>query len=366
MILDLQKLSDHDDMFCERLDPLQLQVRVTRDLHVLILQLTSSYGEMIKARCIGTLKYMAPEVMMLKDYNYQCDIFSAGLVLFVMLAGKHPFGDPTKNINGDHGYVPSQAYQLFIDKNTRPKYWHDFKKQYNLNLDLSSQAERLLSKALRFNPSKRISISQISFHSWFADQGVDGQQTIATRLTAQVQELLLKQKKVHLQQLATNDKAVNMNTDPTVTNARFTGTLDEILPISLNEDGGDLYTITDWKIVYEKLCQYIETDLKGSAKYIENSKILLCSTSQPSEVEFSIAMYISPKWNKWNKTNSNNNTDKIFIVIFSRLHGEETDFNQVQDKIVKYGKHNFIFTGLPKWATNEAIAELVCCLMNVL
>jgi serine/threonine protein kinase len=39
----------------------------------------------------GTLIYMAPEVLANLKYNQQCDIFSAGVVLFIMLSGSKLF-----------------------------------------------------------------------------------------------------------------------------------------------------------------------------------------------------------------------------------------------------------------------------------
>ena len=39
---------------------------------------------------MGTVAYMAPEVID-KSYNAQCDIWSLGMILYVMLAGEPPF-----------------------------------------------------------------------------------------------------------------------------------------------------------------------------------------------------------------------------------------------------------------------------------
>ena len=44
----------------------------------------------LKTKRLGTLHYMAPEVLN-QRYNEKCDLWSAGLILLVMLVGSLPF-----------------------------------------------------------------------------------------------------------------------------------------------------------------------------------------------------------------------------------------------------------------------------------
>lgn len=45
----------------------------------------------------GTLKYMAPEILSGKPHNKEIDIWSIGVILYLMLSGDLPFDDPDDN-----------------------------------------------------------------------------------------------------------------------------------------------------------------------------------------------------------------------------------------------------------------------------
>ena len=51
-------------------------------------------GEMTSGR-IGTSKFMAPEALR-GEYNHRCDMWSAGVVMYLLLGGALPFDSSTQ------------------------------------------------------------------------------------------------------------------------------------------------------------------------------------------------------------------------------------------------------------------------------
>ncbi|XP_058110586.1 CBL-interacting protein kinase 18-like [Magnolia sinica] len=100
----------------------------------------------------GTPAYVAPEVINRKGYDgAKADIWSCGVILFVLLAG----------------YLP------FQDSNLMELYRKIGKAEFKFPNWFSSDVRRLLLRILDPNPSTRISISKIMESSWFK-RGYDG------------------------------------------------------------------------------------------------------------------------------------------------------------------------------------------------
>lgn len=109
------------------------------------LQRADGQGTLLQTVC-GTPNYVAPEVLKERGYNgLIADIWSCGVVLFVMLAGYLPFDD--QNMNA-----------LF----------HKIERgEYRMARHFSDGAKDLISKMLTVDPTKRISIQTIITHPWF-------------------------------------------------------------------------------------------------------------------------------------------------------------------------------------------------------
>ncbi|KAJ8755287.1 hypothetical protein K2173_019085 [Erythroxylum novogranatense] len=94
----------------------------------------------------GTPAYVAPEVLRKKGYDgAKADIWSCGVILFVLLAGYLPF----KNSNLMKMYVKI------------------LKAEYEFPPWFSKGAKELISKLLVVDPRKRITIPEIKKTSWF-------------------------------------------------------------------------------------------------------------------------------------------------------------------------------------------------------
>ncbi|GMI72477.1 SNF1-RELATED PROTEIN KINASE 3.8, CBL-INTERACTING PROTEIN KINASE 10, SOS3-interacting protein 1 [Hibiscus trionum] len=94
----------------------------------------------------GTPAYVAPEVINQKGYDgAKADIWSCGVILFVLLAGYLPFRD-------------SNLFEMYKKISTA---------DYRFPSWFSPDVTKLLSKILNPNPKSRISIAKLKTNSWF-------------------------------------------------------------------------------------------------------------------------------------------------------------------------------------------------------
>lgn len=102
-------------------------------------------GDFLKTSC-GSPNYAAPEVISGKLYaGPEIDIWSCGVILYVMLCGRLPFDDD---------YIPTLFKKINGGIYTLPSY-------------LTPEAKHLLSSMLVVDPVKRITISEIRQLPWF-------------------------------------------------------------------------------------------------------------------------------------------------------------------------------------------------------
>ena len=96
-------------------------------------------------RC-GSPGYVAPEILMKKSYNNKVDIFSAGIILFILLSGRAPFYGTTAN----EILVKNKECRLHF----HDKYWKT----------VSKDGIDLVLKLTDPNPDSRVTAAEALMH----------------------------------------------------------------------------------------------------------------------------------------------------------------------------------------------------------
>lgn len=97
---------------------------------------------------VGTILYIAPEVLNKKPYGKAVDVWALGCILFVLLTGTLPFHDSSRS--------------RIVDKVKRGDYDRSPTKWEGV----SGEAQDLIAKILVLDPSKRMTIRQMLNHPW--------------------------------------------------------------------------------------------------------------------------------------------------------------------------------------------------------
>jgi len=98
----------------------------------------------------GTLSYVAPEVLE-KSYTSQCDLWSLGVIVFILLAGYMPFSGAeaiqTKNISEGKYKMKEERWK-----------------------NVSAEATEFVKSLLEVDPKKRLTCQTALDHSWIANR----------------------------------------------------------------------------------------------------------------------------------------------------------------------------------------------------
>jgi len=103
---------------------------------------------LLKTLC-GTPSYVAPEVLAMTGYGYQVDLWSAGVVLYLLLCGSQPFY--AEDLESLLKLILSGTVEFDSDWNS-----------------ISDPAKDLVKKLLVVDPSKRLTCDEALEHPWVA------------------------------------------------------------------------------------------------------------------------------------------------------------------------------------------------------
>ncbi|MBA0811092.1 hypothetical protein Gohar_003023 [Gossypium harknessii] len=119
----------------------------------------------------GTPNYVAPEVINNKGYHgAKADLWSCGVILFVLMAGYLPFEHP--NLMGLYKKVAVLSSFRFIflllqSKSCCVITYQIFKADFDCPPWFSSSAKKLIKRILDPNPLTRITVAEIIENEWF-------------------------------------------------------------------------------------------------------------------------------------------------------------------------------------------------------
>ena len=104
----------------------------------------------VQRKLVGSSYYIAPEVLK-KHYDEKCDIWSCGVIMYILLSGRPPFGgDSDKEIMDKVATGKYDLEESPFDK-------------------LSESGKDLIRKLLIMDPKKRISAQEALAHPWFKE-----------------------------------------------------------------------------------------------------------------------------------------------------------------------------------------------------
>jgi len=112
------------------------------------LSTTAAHGDATMKTACGTPEYVAPEVISKKPYTNKCDMWSVGVIMYILLCGYPPFGEENSKIL----YRKIRA----ADIDFPPEDWQS----------ISKDAYDLVNSLIVVDISKRLSAKQVLEHKW--------------------------------------------------------------------------------------------------------------------------------------------------------------------------------------------------------
>eukprot|EP00002_Diphylleia_rotans_P006170 TRINITY_DN1548_c0_g1_i3.p1 TRINITY_DN1548_c0_g1~~TRINITY_DN1548_c0_g1_i3.p1 ORF type:complete len:437 (+),score=89.48 TRINITY_DN1548_c0_g1_i3:57-1367(+) len=120
------------------------------------LGLSKQIGVDLTATVCGTPFYFAPEVADGQMYSFKADMWSCGILLYILLTGDLPFYDEE---SGDYDYT-----KVTLDESLQ---------RYNLRETLPESVLDLVEGLLRLDPETRLSSQEALDHPWIRAESVE-------------------------------------------------------------------------------------------------------------------------------------------------------------------------------------------------
>lgn len=307
----------------------------------------------MKTTYVGTRGYQAPELLMSQPYDLSCDIFSAGVVLFILLTGYPPF---------EQAHITDRWFKPLV-KGDYEKFW---KLHRSCSIANDPKVKDLLQRMFAFDPKQRISIAEIKKHPWYLDKVLEGKDLIRA-LRNRHKEMELKRRK-DARKAQDLQQSLKINRDlpcPVCTSKNRKCACIEIALFPENEVESvvDTHTTADWKDIVNAFTQAVGKD--GQVTLIPEQCKLVCTLKTVSSdsnqkinlVEFEVQIFKSREFRKPPvEINNDNNVDNekvqtddtVYVVRMHRLEGDLIEYRKVKKYL--FDSCAEVLTGLPQWA----------------
>lgn len=127
---------------------------------------------------LGTLAYMAPEIIQEQPYSgASVDLFALGIILFILYTGHPPFNQAN----------PTDSHYKLIVTNRADLFWKYHSKSHPENF-FSEEFKDLITNMLQYNPNQRLNLVDIIGHPWMA-QDVAEHSEITAEFTHRHQQI---------------------------------------------------------------------------------------------------------------------------------------------------------------------------------
>lgn len=117
--------------------------------------LSKIYSEKMLSTACGSPGYVAPEVLMADGYTPAVDMWSVGVICYIMLCGYPPFY--AENRTNLFEIILRGSYHF------HSPYWDD----------ISASAKDFIAQCLVVEPKGRLTAAESLKHRWFTEQGAD-------------------------------------------------------------------------------------------------------------------------------------------------------------------------------------------------
>jgi calcium/calmodulin-dependent protein kinase (CaM kinase) II/calcium/calmodulin-dependent protein kinase I len=96
---------------------------------------------------------VAPEILERKRYDTQCDLWSLGVIVYILLGGYSPFDERDQNILFDRIRAGDYVFHK--------EFWDP----------ISDEAKDFIESLLEVNPRKRLTAAEALEHEWMTTSG---------------------------------------------------------------------------------------------------------------------------------------------------------------------------------------------------